>query len=153
MLPFKRILCPTDFSEPSMTALKAGGELGSHFSSEILLVHVIPPVPGLAIRPGRITKSDLPPHRHRLLESATRQLAGIRAKTLPGEAEVREMVAYGPPADQITRIADEEDVDLIVIATHGQTGWREFVFGTVAEKVIRLAHCAVLCIRETPRKR
>jgi nucleotide-binding universal stress UspA family protein len=150
MLPFKRILCPTDFSEPSMAALKAGGELGVHFSSEVLLVHVIPPIPGLAIRPGRITKSDLPPHRHKLLESATRQLEEIHARMLPGEASVREMVAYGPPADEVTRIADEEDVDLIVIATHGQTGWRELVFGSVAEKVIQLAHCAVLCIRASP---
>jgi nucleotide-binding universal stress UspA family protein len=45
LLPFKKILCPTDFSEPSVTALQDGAELALHFSSQLLVIHVIPPVP------------------------------------------------------------------------------------------------------------
>jgi universal stress protein A len=63
--------------------------------------------------------------------------------------EVRTLatVVTGDPAPEIVRLAEQEVVDLIVIATHGQSGWRHFVFGSVAEKVVRLAPCPVLTIR------
>jgi len=60
---------------------------------------------------------------------------------------VRQIVVLGGAADEIIRISGEEKVDLIVIATHGQTGWRHMVFGSVAEKVVRLAPCPVLTVR------
>jgi nucleotide-binding universal stress UspA family protein len=50
-------------------------------------------------------------------------------------------------AHEIVRLANEHAVDLIVIATHGETGWRRLVFGSVAEKVVRLAECPVLTIQ------
>jgi nucleotide-binding universal stress UspA family protein len=53
----------------------------------------------------------------------------------------------GDPAPQIVRLADDEAADIIVIATHGLAGWRKFMFGSVTEKVIRLANCPVLSIR------
>ncbi|HUV14514.1 MAG TPA: universal stress protein, partial [Acidobacteriota bacterium] len=59
----------------------------------------------------------------------------------------RTMVSYGDPAKEIVRIAEEESVDLIVIATHGLTGWQHLVFGSVAEKVVRTAKCPVLTVR------
>jgi nucleotide-binding universal stress UspA family protein len=64
---------------------------------------------------------------------------------------VHPIVAYGSPADEIVRIANEENIDLIVIATHGRTGWRHLVSGSVTEKVVRIASHPVLTIR-TPKK-
>jgi len=63
------------------------------------------------------------------------------------ELHVRQIVVLGEAADEIVRMSEEQRVDLIVIATHGQTGWRHMVFGSVAEKVVRLAPCPVLTIR------
>jgi nucleotide-binding universal stress UspA family protein len=53
---------------------------------------------------------------------------------------------------EIVNIAEKENVDVIVIATHGSTGWQRFVFGSVAEKVIRMAPCPVLSIQVPPEK-
>jgi nucleotide-binding universal stress UspA family protein len=64
------------------------------------------------------------------------------------EVKVRTMVKLGSAADQIANTAATEKSDLIVIATHGLTGWRRFVFGSVTEKVVRLAECPVLTIQK-----
>ena len=61
--------------------------------------------------------------------------------------EAMHVIRYGDASREIVRIAREEEADVIVIATHGLTGWRHLVFGSVAEKVVRLAECPVLTIR------
>jgi nucleotide-binding universal stress UspA family protein len=66
---------------------------------------------------------------------------------VPDSVTVESLVVRGDPAVEIHRIAKERGVDLIVIATHGWTGWRHLVFGSVAERVLREAPCAVLSIR------
>lgn len=63
---------------------------------------------------------------------------GIRTNTF---------VRHGDAASEIVRIAEQQRVGLIVIATFGKTGWRRFAFGSVTEKVVRLAPCPVLTIR------
>lgn len=78
-------------------------------------------------------------------ESAEKQLA-IAAQNVPAELKSRTAIGTGDAADEIVRIAKTEAADLIVIATHGLTGWRHLVFGSVAEKVIRLADRPVLVI-------
>jgi nucleotide-binding universal stress UspA family protein len=143
MLPFKKILYPTDFSDPSYEALKAANELALHFSAELCVVHVVTPV----------TQPPADPSGSGLLilqemEKAAREsLEGMVKKRIPKELLVRQIVVLGGAAEEIIQISEKERVDLIVIATHGQTGWRHFVFGSVAEKVVRLAPCPVLTIR------
>ena len=56
-------------------------------------------------------------------------------------------MSHGDPAKEIVRIAIDENIDMIVIATHGLTGWQHIVFGSVAEKVVRFAECPVLTVR------
>ena len=56
MLPFKRILCPTDFSEPALAALKRADELARHFSAELLVAHAIPEIPGPGLPEGLTEK-------------------------------------------------------------------------------------------------
>jgi nucleotide-binding universal stress UspA family protein len=69
---------------------------------------------------------------------------------LPEALKMRKLVLTGNPGDEIARTAEEEGVDLIVIATHGLTGWRRFISGSVAEKVVRLSSCPVLTIPAPP---
>jgi nucleotide-binding universal stress UspA family protein len=150
MLPFKKILCPTDFSEPSYEALKVANELASHFSSELFVVHVISPVPLVPVAPAAPTAPvafNIPQYQQELEISSRKMLEDVVKQKVPEKIWVHTEVVLGEASDQIVKIADEEKVDLIVIAAHGQTGWRRLVFGSVTEKVVRLASKPVLTIR------
>jgi nucleotide-binding universal stress UspA family protein len=145
MLPFKKILCPTDFSEASYEAIKAAGELAFHFGSELCVLHIVSPVPlvPMGAEPSGFNVSlyerELEASSKRTLEEITHQLEWKDLK-------VRLIVLRGNAADEIVRTADEENVDLIVIATRGRTGLDRLIFGSVAEKVIRLAKCPVFTV-------
>jgi nucleotide-binding universal stress UspA family protein len=145
MLPLTKILCPTDFSEPSYEAVKIGKEWASHFKSTLILLHVVSPVPFVPEDPALVAprmltaEQGLSAYARKSLESLVEQLA---LKDL----DVRLMVLEGNPADEIVRTAEEEEVEMIVIATHGRTGLNRLIFGSVAEKTIRLAGCPVLTI-------
>jgi nucleotide-binding universal stress UspA family protein len=146
MLPFKKILCPTDFSEPSYEALKAANELALHFSTELYLVHVISPAPIAEASTDYSGTPDLSVLEE-METSAKNLLQRIVKRRVPKELHTHQIIVLGGAADEIIRIGEKEKVDLIVIATHGQTGWRHLVFGSVAERVVRLAPCPVLTIR------
>jgi nucleotide-binding universal stress UspA family protein len=155
MLPFRRILITTDFSETSLQAIPIAVEIASHFKAELLLVHVLPvdtPTPwdippyadfGLASLP-------LPEYEAQVREEVERRLATVAAKNVSG-VQARCLVGRGDAAAEVNRLAAEEKADLIVLATHGWTGWRHLVFGSVAEKVLREAPCPVLSVRSSAR--
>jgi len=139
MLPFSKILCPTDFSEPSYRAMAAAGELAVHFGAEIVLAHVLPDMPPVTPTAEKAETE--------FLASASRALDELIKERLAAVAKVTPVVEEGEAAEQILKLAAAQKADLIVIATHGQTGWRHLVFGSVAEKVVRQADCPVLTIR------
>jgi nucleotide-binding universal stress UspA family protein len=68
----------------------------------------------------------------------------------PPNLKLRTIVLEGSPAEQIVDLPKSEKVKMIVTATHGSTGWRKFIFGSVAEKVVRLASCPVPTIPAPP---
>jgi len=145
MLPINKILCPTDFSEPSYEAVKTANELALHFSAEVVLVHVINPIhyipdagPGMG--------SYIPIYETGMETRAKKQFSDVVQEKLSEEVKSCTIVARGNPADEIVRTAADENADIIVIATHGLTGWRHLVFGSVAERVVQHAPCAVLTV-------
>jgi nucleotide-binding universal stress UspA family protein len=145
MLPFKRILWPSDFSEASYVALDRAAELAAHFSAELFLLHVVHPI---AVVPSPAPgKFDVPSYQRAAEIHALKNLEGLISKEIPRGIKVNAKVLVGTAANDIVNTAVDESVDLIVIATHGETGWRRFVFGSVAEKVVRLAECPVLTIQ------
>ncbi len=146
MLPIRKILCPTDFSEPSYEGLRVADELALHFSAELCVVHVVPPVPVVAGPLGG-TAFNVPAYQQELVASSKKSLDGVVEQRISKELPVRPIVVQGNAADEIVRIADEEKAGLIVMATHGQTGWRHLVFGSVAERVVRVAACPVLTVQ------
>lgn len=148
MLPFNKILCPTDFSEASGKALEAAGELALHFSAEVILLHVVHP---LAFVP-QATRFDVPLYQSEMETHARNRLQEIVEKGLTGIL-FHQMVVLGDAANEIANMAERENADVIVIATHGETGWRRFMFGSVAEKVVRLAECPVLIIHASPEEK
>jgi nucleotide-binding universal stress UspA family protein len=147
MLPLKKILCPTDFSEPSYEALKAGSELALHFDAELCLVHIVPPVPLIPAAPHIPATFDTSLYQQELEASSKKTLQEVFKQLESDRLHSRLIVVQGDPAYQIVKIAKEERVDLILLATHGRSGWQRIVFGSVAEKVVRLAPCPVLLIR------
>lgn len=144
MLPLKKLVCPTDFSEASQTALVEALELAREFTAEIVLVHVIPVLPPAPSDPN--IAFAVPEYERALHVDAERRLREIAAGLAGKGVAVRTAVGHGDAGAEIVRIARDEAADLIVIATHGETGWRHAMFGSVAEKVVRLAHRPVLTV-------
>ncbi len=145
MLPFKKILCPTDFSEPACRAIRAAGELAEKFSSELILMDVAGPVPVLET-PSGLAGFDVAAYQKELSNSAESSLQLRLEEHIPKSVSSRALVIHGEAAHEIVRVANEEGVDLIVLSTHGESGWRHRIFGSVFEKVIRMAECPVLTI-------
>lgn len=145
MLPFKKILCPTDFSEPACKAIQAAGELAEQFSSELILLHVVGTVPVLETPTG-LAGFDVAAYRQELADAAQTSLTQRVKQYVPASVTARTLVVNGDAAHEIGRVAEEAGVDLIVLSTHGESGWRHRLFGSVLEKVLRIADCPVLAV-------
>jgi len=148
MLQPKVVLAPVDFSEPAYAAVETAVDVASRFGSTLLLVYVVPALPKL---PASVSMFKEGEYERSLHAEAVRQITDLAAKCastgLSVQSEVGIANDVGP---EILRIAERRGADLIVIATHGMTGWNAVTFGSVAEKVVRLAHCAVLVLRAPP---
>jgi len=144
MLPLKRIVCPTDFSPAAEAAVASATELGRHFKAELVLVHVVPVLPAVPSDPN--FTFEVPEYEHALHADAERRLNAMAAEIGAHGLTARTAVGHGDAGSEIVRLASDEAADLIVIATHGTTGWRHAMFGSVAEKVVRLARRPVLTI-------
>jgi len=148
VLPPKVIVSPIDFSAHSDDALKTAVDLASRFGSEVCLVHVVAALPKLHSAGEFFNEAEYEQALHADAEKRLAQLSkelagrGIAAKFEVGTANDTAM--------EILRIAQHNHADLIVIATHGMTGWRRLVFGSVTEKVVRLASMPVLVLRAQP---
>jgi universal stress protein A len=147
MINFRKILCSTDFSEPSYAGLDAACDLVRTYSGQLILVHVVEPIPTAAVPIGDHSGFNIAVHQKVLKDNAEDSMRELVAKRLPLGLPVKTVIAEGDAANQIVRVASAEEADLIVIATHGRTGWRHVVYGSVAERVVRLATSAVLSIR------
>jgi nucleotide-binding universal stress UspA family protein len=145
MLPPKVILSPIDFSDPSHEALNTAADLASKFGSELLLVHVVPMLPRL---PSPATIFNEAEFEQELEKDAVQRLAELTRKlTQRGLKVGSEVGTANDVGMEIIRIAEHNNVDLIVIATHGMTGWHRLAFGSVADKIVRLAPQPVLVLR------
>jgi nucleotide-binding universal stress UspA family protein len=145
MMPPKTILSPIDFSSPSDGAVKVAADLATRLGSELLLVHVVPMIPRLPSASTIFHEAEYEQELHNDAESRLRQVAaelsgaGLAVKTFVGTANDAGM--------EILRIAEQNNADLIVIATHGMTGWHKLAFGSVTEKVVRMSTCPVLVLK------
>jgi len=145
IVPSKLILVPLDFSAHSDAALNVAADLAARFGSVLCLVHVVPMLPKLPANISIFKEGEYERELHRDAEARLNQLVQkLAEKNVKAESEVG--TANVVPME-IIRIAEHRHVDLIVIATHGATGWNRFAFGSVAEKVVHLAPCPVLILR------
>ena len=145
MLNVERIICPTDFSEPSYEGLNAAVEIAKHFSAELILVHIVSPVPNI-MGTGAPTGFHIPMVLKEMEEQAINRLDEDAAERIPDQVQARTIMGTGRPAERIVQTASEEKAQMIVMATHGQSGWQRFVSGSVTERVIRRATCPVYMV-------
>ncbi len=149
MLPVKKILCPTDFSEPSYEALKVADELAAHFGATLHVVNVVPVVPIVEAPIGVESASfNVASYQQELEGQAERSIKNLVGQKVAKGVNVMTDILIGNDAGEILRYAQENGVDLIVIATHGRSGWRRFISGSVTEQVVRQSSCPVLTIRK-----
>lgn len=144
-LRLKKILVPVDFSPASKKAFKYALRFAEEFAAELTLLYVLGPVltPGPAgiERELAVSKADV--------SDAEKNLRALTASARNGRAgHPQRTMRTGVPAHEIVEVAKEADIDLIVLATHGHTGWKHFCIGSTAERVVRAAPCPVLVVRE-----
>ncbi len=146
MINLNRILLPTDFSDYAKTASNYAYALTEQFGSELHLLHVVQdlvamvPEPGLAFPPPGDYMVELQ-------ESAERALDQLLERDWTQGKSIVKSTRQGPPFLEIIRYAKENEIDLIVLGTHGRSGLAHALLGSVAEKVVRKAPCPVLTVR------
>jgi universal stress protein A len=137
MFRFTRILCPVDFDQSSLTALEFAGELAGEEEVSIDVLHVVPIPPG----PEVAIPFD------KLEGRARTKLERFINQRISPNVRYTVHIRTGDPASEVICMARDSRADLIVMATHGRKGLRRFVLGSVAERVVREAPCAVLTVR------
>lgn len=140
----KKILLPIDFSPSSNAALQMAADLAHHFNAELNLLNVIPSFP-------TTTLPDFIPEEKFLEDArahAEQHLAKCAEPMLANGFKITSSVEFGNDvAGSILEVIEREHIDMVVISTHGISGWRPLVFGSIAEKVIKLVQCPLLLLR------
>ena len=144
----KKILIPIDFSPSSIAALAAAAELAQQFHAELYLLHVIPMLP---IVTGIEFPTAFYPRQEFLADAekdSAKRLADLIGNLSGQGTKASSKVEIGNDVvGNLLMVMDREHIDMLVISTHGISGWRPVVFGSIAEKVIKLAECPVLLLR------
>jgi len=145
LIGLKKILVPIDFSDHSKKALRYALPFARQFNAQLELMYVVEPT----IYPsdfgfGQVGFPDVEKELH---EKATQELAALIESSVPLSIRSSSVVSTGIPFVEITTYAQAEDIDLIIVATHGRTGVEHILFGSTAEKIIRKAPCPVLVVR------
>jgi nucleotide-binding universal stress UspA family protein len=142
----KKVLVPIDFSDYSKSSMKYAADFAKHFKASLILIYVIEPIvypPDFSM--GQIA---IPSPGLEMDKRANEELDKLAEKEIPSDVTVKKIIKTGKPFVEIIETAAEEDVDLIIIATHGHSGVEHILFGSTAEKVVRKAPCPVLTLRE-----
>jgi nucleotide-binding universal stress UspA family protein len=145
MYEVKKILCPVDFSDASTAALETAADLAHKLTAELIVFHVVvptlTPVPGIEPEPV-----DIKWLNDAQAKTADKELQQLVESVSKREISVRPLRAAGEIVTSILRAAADEAADLIVMSTHGWTGWHRLLLGSVTEKIVRQAECPVMSI-------
>lgn len=143
MVEFKRILCPVDLSELSVRTLAYAGAIASRYDAHLTALHVVPSFTPMDVRTGLEPVSLVYPVAQ---DEVLEQLRQTVAAAGLGEGTVALMAETGEAAATVVDQALATRADLLVMGTHGRSGFDRFLLGSVAEKVLRKAPCPVLTV-------
>lgn len=147
--PFKKILCPMQFDDAEQVALDLASHMARDMEATVYLLHVVPIMPAIGAPENTVTaharaEDDA---RLRLQKLADERLSGLKSEVMTRVA------TPGETAWAVLEVATELDTDLILLKTHGRSGLAHFIMGSVAEQIVRRAHCAVLTLTSSAKER
>ena len=145
MIAIRRILCPTDFSDYSRRALDHAMAIARWYGSTVTALHVVSSTPVVASYPGPVVLEPIVLTAISRAELLANVKTFIDAETVPG-VPVEAVIRDGQAAAEIVAQAASMDADLLVIGTHGRSGFERLLLGSVTEKVLRKARCPVLTV-------
>jgi universal stress protein A len=143
----QKILVPIDFSETSERAAAYAAGLARRLGASIHLIHVVESST-LNRRPYDY-EPDTPAVRERFYQEARARLIALAARVASGTRRVSVEVRRGDALKSITAAEIDYGADLVILSTHGRSGWSHLLLGSVAEQLIRTARCPVLVIRDS----
>ena len=137
----QHFLVPTDFSADADDALEYAMRLASKLQARLTLLHVIEPL--------IVGSVETMPYLfiHELEDKITHTMEPYRARITAAGLPCDYAIVHGVPFHVIVETARTDKIDLIIMGTHGRTGLRHVLLGSVAERVVRLAPCPVLVVR------
>ena len=144
---FDRILIPTDGSEPAEHAIPTGIDLAAAHDATVYAMYVVEPVPLGGYAAGMsAASSEHSEYTEQQEAEAEAALDIVSEAGLEADVDVVETVKYGEPNEAIVTYAETNDIELIVMGTHGRSGADRLVIGSVAEKVVRGSSVPVLTV-------
>jgi len=149
MLKLDKILCPVDFSEYSAKAYAYAYSLARHYDSKLLVQHVAEP--WLELHQSYLSAQFIQDAYDRQLAVIQEQMQLLIEAQPRQKVQIETVIQFGSTADSILALAASRGVDLIAMGTHGRRGMDRFVLGSILERVLRKAGCAVLAVHEPAR--
>jgi len=144
----KRIMCAIDFSEFTREILDYSIAFCKTFHAKLFLVHIVDDANASLIY------SEVVIAKERLIEEHTSNARNLLLDLISGvKVETEIVISFGDPADEISKLALREKIDVVISATHGQSGIKRFLIGSVTEKLIKTLHCPVLVLRTENKER
>ena len=145
-MKIKRIVHATDFSRASRPALALALDLARAFEAELILCHAYQAVTPMGAGEAYVSPQLLQQMWTAAEQGARRNLARLERSTQGSRVRTKTLLVDGPAADAIVRAAQRKRADLLVVGTHGRTGVRRLLIGSVAERVVRTAMCPVVTV-------
>lgn len=139
-----KILLPIDFSPSSQTALEMAADLAQHFHAELFLVNIIPMFIATTIPDFMPEENFTRAASARAKNYLTKCQAVLEARGIKANFSIE---IGNDIAGNIMDMVEREHADMVVISTHGISGWHPLVFGSIAEKVVKLVRCPLLLLR------
>lgn len=145
MSRYKQLLVAVDFSDPSVRALQVARDIGLRLNAKLHIVHFVPMrIMDMGMEGGVDFIEEV--HQQDLEESRLKLDKFVKQHTTADD-EVEHHTRSGEPAAEVNALADELGAEMIVMGTHGRSGLKHLLLGSVAESILRSADIPVLCVR------
>jgi nucleotide-binding universal stress UspA family protein len=139
----KNILCPVDFSNSGDAAMSYAASLAKEYQAELHLVHVYEQP--FAYVDGGFASAPVPAVPPADMEAEEAKLEAVKPEK---DVKFLRQFIVGSPADELVNYAKEQNIDLVVMGTHGRTGLNRLLMGSIAEGIVRRSPCPVLTIKQ-----
>ncbi len=144
MIEIRKILFPVDFIENSSKLLPYVLSMAEKYDSRIYILHVVPNIDKWGVH--FIPHPSMKTFQQEAMEGAEKAMEKLCNEQLKGCTNFERILVTGDPAMEILRIIEEEDIDLVMMGTHGRKGLEQVIFGSVAENVVKKSPAPVLVI-------